>query len=459
MWRTQHDWQNLRFGVEIEFVNADAASVELLPGWRMGPDEYQTDETGAESGGELQSPILAWSDREQIQAALARLQAAGARVNWSCGLHVHVGIEPWGEDMILPLIDAALASQDGLRRLFQTPAERMIFCPPVIPAMRDRYAERPERASLVYKGGRPQSHRCGINPSAWFNIGTVEIRYPNATLAYEEICQTVELCLRFVASVGAGERLPGEPAALAAALGAPAEGYPLPHPVPLWARERAWLEDALIPLLEPAALRLLPGGEILLIRPTARGILVAVEPDVGGLTYYRFNPTSSDTAVQRDAEGRVIAIRRARVADALVVQQILHKAHGENLSAGFNFTAATISLSEMEEAIREAETYLLLAGDQPVGTITLWPDRTIGYFGVDPQRMGMGYGRILLAFAEDRGRMKGWEKLVLDTPENHPWLPAFYQRYGFRPVDRTHWEGKRYDSVIMELPLTTSPSD
>lgn len=40
---------------------------------------------------------------------LARLRKAGARANWDCGLHVHVSLEPWGEAMVLPLVDAALA--------------------------------------------------------------------------------------------------------------------------------------------------------------------------------------------------------------------------------------------------------------------------------------------------------------------------------------------------------------
>ena len=296
MWPRTVDWEELRFGVEIEFVGGNPAAVELLPGWVMALDELQVDDTGEDSGAELKPPPLLWRDREQMRVMLDRLKATGARANWSCGLHVHVGLEPWGQDIVLPLVDAALAHQDALRGLLRTAEDRLIHCPPVVPAMRDRYLVNPERASLVRRG-RPQSHRCGINAAAWFDFGTVEIRYPNGSLEYDEVVNTVELCLRFVAAVGAGRLVPpaaagatgggaaasgpaacaADAAALAALLGAPADGYPLPRPAPRWHRERAWLEDALVPVLEPLVRSRVPEAEILAIRPVPGGFRVTAE--------------------------------------------------------------------------------------------------------------------------------------------------------------------------------------
>ena len=238
MWPKSVDSQELRFGVEIEFVEGDPEGVELLPGWVMSLDERQVDDAGEDSGAELKPPPMLWRDRELVREMLQRLRATGARANWSCGLHVHVGLQPWGQDMVLPLVDAALAHQDALRRLLRTAEDRMIYCPPVVPAMRSRYLTHPERSALVHRG-RPQSHRCGINVAAWFDFGTVEIRYPNGSLEYSEVMNTVELCLRFVAAVGAGRlrksvggegraAAPADATALAAALGAPVDGYPPP---------------------------------------------------------------------------------------------------------------------------------------------------------------------------------------------------------------------------------------
>jgi hypothetical protein len=243
------DWQKLRFGVELEFVDGDPDRVELLPGWEMKRNEQQDGDDGRPSGAELSPPPLAWADRDQIRVMAERLRMAGARA-------------------------------------------RLIFCPPVTPALRSRYLARPERASLVH-WGRPQSHRCGINAAAWFDKQTVEIRYPNGSLDGEAILRTVELCLRFVAAVGAGRRLPPEPLALAEALGAPAEGYPPPIPAPLWHLERMWLEQALVPVLAPRLQQMAPGGEILQIRPVPEGLRVEVEFPNQRTTCYFVRPSPS----------------------------------------------------------------------------------------------------------------------------------------------------------------------
>ncbi|MDB4896982.1 MAG: hypothetical protein JWN15_3244, partial [Firmicutes bacterium] len=232
MWPLIVDWQQLRFGVEFEFVAGDPTAVLLLPGWTMSLDEHQVDDTGCDSGSELKPPPLRWQEREQIREMLDRLRATGAQANWSCGLHVHVGLEPWGESAVSPLLDAALICHGALQALLQTAEHRLIYCRPVVPAMRAAFAANPTRTALVHRG-RPQSHRCGINTAAWFDIGTVEIRYANASLEYDEAIRTIEFCLRFVAAVGAGQQLPAHATELAAALGAPIDGYPSPTSVPL----------------------------------------------------------------------------------------------------------------------------------------------------------------------------------------------------------------------------------
>ncbi|MCQ6559483.1 amidoligase family protein [Paenibacillus mendelii] len=190
MWPRSVDWKALRFGVEIEFIDGSPKELELLPDWVMSLDELQLDETGADSGSELKPPPILWRDREQIRMMLTRLQAQGASANWSCGLHVHVGLEPWGDKIILPLIDAALRYQETIQALVQTSAHRLIFCPPVTHQMRREFMEAPSPEALRHRG-RPQSHRCGINIAAWFDIGTVEFRFANGSLDFDEVIQTI----------------------------------------------------------------------------------------------------------------------------------------------------------------------------------------------------------------------------------------------------------------------------
>jgi len=276
----QEIWRTIRFGVEIEFVGGALEEIELLPGWILSLDERQIDDTGEESGSELKPPPIVWDDREQIRVMLARLRAAGARANWNCGLHVHVSLERWGEEAIPRFIEAAMQSQEALQGLLETGEDRRIFCPPVTPEIRERYLAAPGAASLLHRG-RPQSHRCGINLAAWYDIGTAEIRYANGSLDEDEVLRVAELCLRFVAAVGEGSSLPREPLELAAELGAPLGGYPKPIAAPRWYRERMWLENALVPILTPEARRLVPGGEILHLLPDPNGILAVIEDEDG----------------------------------------------------------------------------------------------------------------------------------------------------------------------------------
>lgn len=286
------DWTSLRYGVEIEFIGGQPSDVELQPGWSMLLNELQVDEQGKPSGAELTSPPLTWDERGAIRVMTDRLKRCGASANWSCGLHVHVDLSLWGEPIILPLLDAALLVQDALRRLLRTQEHRLIYCPPVTREMRAHYAAQPGERAL-HNAGRPQSHRCGINARAWYDNGTVEYRFANGSLEYDEIVRTVELCLRLTAAVGAGTGagLPGEPEALAFALGAPTEGYPPPVEPPLWHLERMWLEDLLAPELLPLVRERLPDGEIHTIRSApGRLLLVDAEGEDGVLRRFFTRP-------------------------------------------------------------------------------------------------------------------------------------------------------------------------
>lgn len=295
------DWKKLRFGVEIEYVGGKPEEVVLLPGWIMSLDERQTDDTGEESGSELKPPPLKWNEREQIREMLKRLRAAGASANWNCGLHVHVSLEPWGQEVIPLFIDASFMYQDAVRGLLHTSEDRLMFCPPVTAEMRDRYMSDPGQDSLR-RTGRPQSHRCGINLAAWFDIGTVEIRYANGTLDYQEVINTIEFCLRFVTAIAEGRRLPCDPQQMALELGAPLNGYPQPIPAPRWYRERMWLENALVPILTPIAKGLVQDGEIHHILPGPDGILVAIEANEEIVKYLFQLPSTGWEAVRRLAD-------------------------------------------------------------------------------------------------------------------------------------------------------------
>jgi hypothetical protein len=187
---------------------------------------------------------------------------------------------------------AALLYQQTIQELVQTSEHRLIFCPPVTQEMRKCLVSDPSPNAVRHRG-RPRSHRCGINTAAWFDFGTVEIRYANGTLNYDELLNTIELCLRFVAAIGANRKLSCNPQSMAIELDAPVKGYPLPIPTPRWYQERMWLEETLIPVVAPLASELVQDGEIHHIIPVPDGILIAIENPDGKLFKYVVEPPSS----------------------------------------------------------------------------------------------------------------------------------------------------------------------
>lgn len=246
-------WPSLPFGVELEFVGARLGNVVLPDGWEWRPEDALYDNAGVLApervapdvmGGEVGSPILTWAERGQVATMAARLRAAGGYANWSCGVHVHVGLGAWGEDILLPMLGAALATENALRGLLRPAPHRDIYLPPTTAEVRARFlaATTPEafERDFVY-GDNEWSHRGGINLRAWADYGTVEIRLPNGSLEPGEILAAVALCLKWVAAVGRSATLPTTPEALAAALDAPTTGYPPPQAAPPWWPERlAW---------------------------------------------------------------------------------------------------------------------------------------------------------------------------------------------------------------------------
>lgn len=306
MWPAVVDWTALVFGVEVEFVGDSPERVPLVGGWSLDLDERQRAQTGESSGAEVRSGKLTWASREEIRHAFGHLAAAGMSVNWSCGLHVHVGLQPWGEAILEPMLDAVLRTQDALLKLLRTPKHRMLFAPRLTTAMRDEWKARPRKNALRHDR-RPQGARCGINVAAWYDYETVEFRQPNATFDVGAAYYAVELCLRWVAAVGAAADLPADPDALASALGVSHGSAPVPLPEPVWHHREELLNDLLIPVLQPMVEAEVPEARILFVRATREGILAKTDSGRRRNHRFWFHPTSGGfvlARVERVTNGR-----------------------------------------------------------------------------------------------------------------------------------------------------------
>ncbi|CDS50128.1 Histone acetyltransferase HPA2 and related acetyltransferases [Polaromonas sp. CG9_12] len=70
-------------------------------------------------------------------------------------------------------------------------------------------------------------------------------------------------------------------------------------------------------------------------------------------------------------------------------------------------------------------------------------------FAVDPDRQGLGIGRMLLAQAESWAAENGFRELAMDTAEPATHLIGLYARLGYREVGGVQWPGKVYRSVVL----------
>ncbi|MDR6224691.1 GNAT family N-acetyltransferase [Desmospora profundinema] len=152
-------------------------------------------------------------------------------------------------------------------------------------------------------------------------------------------------------------------------------------------------------------------------------------------------------------------IRRAEPADSQAIRQQLHRAYRPIKKQGFNMEATDVSLRAVEESIWQDEIYVLVDGENRIqGTVRLQENDeptvdTLGWFSVSPHLKGQGLGKMLMQVAEEQARKRGRRKLYLDTAKDHPWLPRFYEKFGYKKTGVIRWPGQNFEAVQFEKEL------
>lgn len=77
---------------------------------------------------EFVSPICQYEDIETIQALVRKLRAGGARVNDSCGLHVHVDASPHTPQTLRNIVNIMASKEDLLYKTLQVQVHREHYC-------------------------------------------------------------------------------------------------------------------------------------------------------------------------------------------------------------------------------------------------------------------------------------------------------------------------------------------
>ena len=156
---------------------------------------------------EVVSPILIYSDIEDLQEIVRKLRANGAIANSSCGIHIHVGAERFTPQTLRNIVNIIASKEDMLYRALKIDPARMTYCkktntklletinrrkPTTMAQLADIwYAEDPYNRTAHYNSTRYH----GLNLHATFTKGTVEFRLFNGTTHAGEIKAYIQFCL------------------------------------------------------------------------------------------------------------------------------------------------------------------------------------------------------------------------------------------------------------------------
>ena len=155
---------------------------------------------------ELVSPICRYDDIPTIQEIVRALRSAGAKVNDSCGIHIHVDAAPHTVTTLRNIVNIMAAKEDLLYKALQVKVERENYCQKADTRFLDEMNQkRPstmeELETLWYNGptGRyyhyDHTRYHGLNLHSVFSKGTIEFRLFNSTLHAGKVKSYIQLCL------------------------------------------------------------------------------------------------------------------------------------------------------------------------------------------------------------------------------------------------------------------------
>jgi len=213
-----------RFGIEIETVGLSRTgiaaailsvtggtlygeSVRLPDGrtWTVVPD-------GSLSGhlnGEIVSPICTYDDLETVQAIVRAVRDAGARVDESCGIHVHIDGSRFTAKTLLNLVNTVCKYEKLIEAALKVSDRRLTS---YTKSMNSSFLARLDSVDVSslsglsnawygHTGGGSrydQTRYHGLNLNSFFYRGTVEFRYFNGTLHAGEVKSYIQFCLALV---------------------------------------------------------------------------------------------------------------------------------------------------------------------------------------------------------------------------------------------------------------------
>jgi len=159
---------------------------------------------------EMVTPKLIYDELTKLQECVRRVKKAGAKVNDSCGIHVHVDAANHNRQSLKNLIGIMYSKEDILFKALQVnPGREQNFCQKVREPMlkqartlsSDETKDLTQLEQIWYEGDVKNTQHYNwtryyaLNLHSVFYRGTVEWRCFNSTLHAEKVAAYVNLCL------------------------------------------------------------------------------------------------------------------------------------------------------------------------------------------------------------------------------------------------------------------------
>ena len=156
---------------------------------------------------EFVSPICRYEDIETIQEMIRKLREAGAKVNSSCGIHIHVDASPHTVKTLRNIVNIMAAKEDLLYKALEVkPSREEDYCRKAdtrfLDEMNHKKPKSMEQFERMWYNGSSRSYRHydstryhALNLHSVFSKGTIEFRLFNSTLHAGKIKAYIQLCL------------------------------------------------------------------------------------------------------------------------------------------------------------------------------------------------------------------------------------------------------------------------
>ena len=227
-----------RFGIEIEMTGITrAAAAKVIAGyfnttanhvggvydtytvrsddgrqWKLVSDASINCETrrgstnNKEYSVEFVSPICRYEDIPMLQELVRQLRHAGAKVNDSCGIHVHVDASTHNVQTLRNIVNIMAAKEDLLYKALDVEVDREYYCKKAdtrfLDEMNHKRPKSMDELETIWYNGRSGRHEHynntryhALNLHSVFSKGTIEFRLFNSTLHAGQVKTYIQLCL------------------------------------------------------------------------------------------------------------------------------------------------------------------------------------------------------------------------------------------------------------------------